>query len=61
MSIYNIQRFVPKASNECYSHLTFVKDIDDTCTKVTCKILSSRNKAIRHTYTHIVVLCGKKL
>ena len=46
-----------EALNECFLHLLLSKIFivsDNTCTKVTCKIPSSHNKAIRHTYNSLV-------
>ena len=55
-----------EASNECflqYKFTYFLSQIfnvrDNTCTKVTCKILSSHNKAIKHTYNGLISCVAK--
>ena len=49
------------SSNRCFLHSKIFIVSDNTGTKVTCKILSSHNKAIRHTYNNLVWPYGRQL
>ena len=54
MSINNIRRFVyiqplKLHMNVSYAYFSLL-EIANTCTNVTCKMPSSHNKAIRHSY-----------